>query len=252
MEGHLSNSLLAKVAKVGFVCDFIGLFLRKTDAEEEGSEGSNEVCMVSGYCPGGDLFSWLSNGLPQLGPDREETAKRIMRVVFAAVQEMHNYGFAHGDLSLENVLSTSPPGKEVSDPISLRLIDFGCASGHRARGCRGKPSYQAPEIHNGRTYDAFAADAFSLGVMLFTLVLGYYPWQTTRQATDDEDPCFKVAKEQGMGSYLARRKLRCGEEVRTLTEVLSPELASLLIGLLDTESRCRLSLADALKHPWLN
>lgn len=222
------------------VCTFVGCYLRHSE------EHGQEICLVLSYCAGGDLFSWLERGLPA-GRAREHAARPLMRKVLEAVRDVQAQGVAHGDISLENVLLH----KEARHPdeADVRLIDFGGCTGARAVGLRGKPSYQAPEVHLEEEYDALAADAFSLGVMIFTLAVGNYPWRSTRPLAC---PCFKFAAERGLPAYLARRKIRCEEagEIVTLAELLSPELVSLLSGLLAVDAAARPSVARALEHPW--
>lgn len=234
---------LSQVAGLSCVCRFVGLFRRSSETF------GTEVCLVLSYCAGGDLFSWLERSLPTTGPAREAAARPLMRAVFEVVSQVHAAGIAHGDLSLENVLLA----KEETDPelADIRLIDFGACTGPRAVGARGKPSYQAPEVHDGQEYDAMAADSFSLGVMVFTLAVGNYPWRSTRPHAC---PCFKFVTERGLAAYLARRKIRCGDEadaqILTLASLLSPALVSLLSGLLALDPRARPAPAAALAHPW--
>ena len=62
---------------------------------------------------------------------------------------------------------------------NVRLIDFGLAAikrhGKRLDTIAGTPLYMAPEVLNG-SYGK-EADMWSLGVLLYTLVSGYMPFQ---------------------------------------------------------------------------
>jgi serine/threonine-protein kinase Chk1 len=186
----------------------------------------------------------LEKCLPANELEREVAVRPLMRSVMEAVSQIHSQGVAHGDLSLENVLLTA----DHMDPeAALRVIDFGAATGGIAAGLRGKPSYQAPEVHLDSVYDAFVADAFSVGVMLFTLTVGNYPWKSSRPHIC---PMFKFCSERGLVPYLAKRKLRIGQRTVSLMDVLSQELVSLLEGLLSFDSSQRLSVTHALQHPW--
>jgi len=237
-----TTQYLSQVVGLTCVCEFVGLFLREQEA------GTREICMALSYCEGGDLFSWLERTLPTTGVDRETAARPLMRRVLLAVRDIHSQGVAHGDLSLENVLLMDT---KETDPeqAQIRVIDFGACTGHRAVGPRGKPSYQAPEVHTGLEYDACAADSFSVGVMLFTLTVGNYPWRSTRPHVCS---CFRFAADRGFLAYLARRKIRSGstDEIVTLATLLSPQLVSLLTGLLAIDGQSRLAISDALEHPW--
>jgi len=234
---------LSQQASFQCVCEYVGLFERQGDGEKE-------VCLAMGYSSGGDLFAWLESSGLEVGAERESVIRPLMWEVLRAVSELHALGIAHGDMSLENVLL---PGADEADRgvalPPLRIIDFSASTGLRALGPRGKPSYQAPEMHQNAEYDACVADVFSLGVMLFTLAVGNYPWRSTRQSVC---PCWKYTLERGLLAYLARRKIEVGGHVVTLNEKLSPTLVSLLQGLLCSDAATRLTLRAAMEHVWFS
>jgi len=234
---------LSQQASFQCVCEFVGLFERERD-------GETEFCFAMGYSSGGDLFAWLESSGLEVGAERESVIRPLMWEVLRAVSDLHALGIAHGDMSLENVLL---PGADEADRgialPPLRIIDFSASTGLRAAGTRGKPSYQAPEMHQSAEYDACAADVFSLGVMLFTLAVGNYPWRSTRQSVC---PCWKYTLDRGLLPYLARRKIQVGEQVVTLADKISPSLVSLLQGLLSADVAARLTLRDAMEHTWFS
>ena len=76
----------------------------------------------------------------------------------------------HRDIKPENIM--------ITDQNSVRLIDFGlskASSSAKLRDIAGTPYYMAPEVLQG-SYQA-EADIWSLGVLLYTLVSGYLPFQ---------------------------------------------------------------------------
>mmetsp|Transcript_27992 Transcript_27992/g.63356 ORF Transcript_27992/g.63356 Transcript_27992/m.63356 type:complete len:348 (-) Transcript_27992:142-1185(-) len=230
---------LSSLARLTCVCEYIGLFLRQSN------ERGTELCFVLSYCAGGDLFSWLERSLQTPGLDRDTAARRLIRKVAYAVYEIHSQGVSHGDLSLENVLIADP---ETSEQVCV--IDFGASqTGSIAQRVRGKPSYQAPEMHACEEYNAAAADAFAIGVMAFTLRVGNYPWRSTRPLLC---PRFSFFAERGLQAYLARQNIKNEDgEVVSLLSRLSPEAVDFLAGLLAYNPADRLTLRAALAHPWL-
>jgi len=234
---------LDKVANLDCVCEFVGVFWRRSD------QIGVELCVVLSYCAGGDLFSWLERSVHIHGDAREEPARRLIRHALCAISQVHAQGFAHGDLSLENMLIADNEPVMDLGAVKLKLIDFAASSGPRTGVARGKPSYQAPEMHSTAGYDALLADAFSVGVLAFTLISGNYPWRSTRPFVCMR---FRYMSDRGFPAYLGRQKVRHGtNEVVSLMSLLSPGAASLLEGLLMIDPASRLTVAAALEHPWL-
>jgi len=194
---------------------------------------------VSEFLPDGDLFTYAST-LPPPGPEREEMVWPIIESVLGTVRHLHAGGLAHGDVSLENALiRRCPGGKDL-----VYLTDFGMAvTGDlaAAQGVRGKPSYQAPEMHMEVQYDARLADLFACGVLAYALAIGNYPWSSTRPAPESCQ-AFAFAQGHGLEELLARRRIKVGNARATVNEVLSPRMRRLLLVLLDFDPPRRLLL----------
>jgi len=190
------------------------------------------------FANGGDLFNWASELKEQPGLERETRVRPLVKQILHSVQGLHNRSIVHGDLSMENVLLSS---SEDADSPQIRLIDFGAATTERFATQRvtGKPSYQAPEMFDDeRTRDGFLSDAFSVGVVLYAMCLMDYPWLSTSGA----DKCFEYVKTKGLAAFFKKRKLPNGSQ--SLSEVASPELCSLLAGLLEIDPSKRLTLGE--------
>ncbi|CAK0788360.1 unnamed protein product, partial [Prorocentrum cordatum] len=94
------------------------------------------------------------------------------------------------------------PGDHV-----VKIIDFGAATALRHCGegeCRGKRNYQAPEMHTGG-YDAFAADSFALGVVLFATMAHDFPWTSTKAGACKH---YSYAQRNGLRALLTARRAR--------------------------------------------
>ena len=76
-------------------------------------------------------------------------------------------------MKLENIL--------IDDRNHLKLIDFGfsvCISPEqRLRIFCGTPSYMAPEIVQKKEYSGFATDVWSMGIILFVILTGFFPFK---------------------------------------------------------------------------
>ena len=99
-----------------------------------------------------------------------------MRSLFQAVNHAHAQNIVHRDIKPDNIMITSND--------TVRLIDFGLAANSaNKRGLTeiaGTPYYMAPEVIQG-AYGK-QSDLWSLGVILYTLVSGYLPFQGDNQA----------------------------------------------------------------------
>ena len=105
--------------------------------------------------------------------------------ILAAVQYLHVRSIAHMDLKLDNMTVTT---RGV-----IKIIDLGLAHVYRdgepdvsTTTLRGSESYAAPEILLKRAFSPYAADVWSLGVCLFGLCAGRFPFSTAH----DSDPRF--------------------------------------------------------------
>mmetsp|Transcript_74387 Transcript_74387/g.210115 ORF Transcript_74387/g.210115 Transcript_74387/m.210115 type:complete len:453 (+) Transcript_74387:102-1460(+) len=183
----------------------------------------------------GDLFSWCS-GQPSPGREREMSFAPIVKQIFSAMRFLHELGIAHRDLSLENILLNDPGNGE----LEVKLIDFAQATS--ARRCRdevrGKLAYQAPEMHSQQSYDARDADLFSCGVAAYMLVVGAYPWTSTKPG---ECASFGYARRHGMEAFLRKKRVRGarGGQALPVGQCLSGAAARLVCGLLGAEPEHR-------------
>ena len=64
---------------------------------------------------------------------------------------------------------------------NVRLIDFGFAilSRGKLRVPCGSPAYTAPEILLAHEYDGQLADVWSLGVLIYVMLAGRFPFQVS-------------------------------------------------------------------------
>lgn len=107
----------------------------------------------------------------QMGAMGEDVGRYFARQMLEQLEYMNNENIVHRDIKLENIL--------VDQNMNLKLADFGFATNKnitQLNSFRGTQSYMAPEIRQGKVYDGRQTDIFSFGVVLFTLVVGYFPF----------------------------------------------------------------------------
>eukprot|EP00443_Scrippsiella_acuminata_P048567 CAMPEP_0115232182 /NCGR_PEP_ID=MMETSP0270-20121206/33631_1 /TAXON_ID=71861 /ORGANISM="Scrippsiella trochoidea, Strain CCMP3099" /LENGTH=426 /DNA_ID=CAMNT_0002646861 /DNA_START=32 /DNA_END=1312 /DNA_ORIENTATION=- len=197
--------------------------------------------VVTSFATCGDLFSWMEQG-PAPGPERELLMRPILVQLFSAMRQLHNFGIAHRDISLENILLT----QDSSDGLpKLKLIDFGMASfSRKVRGSSGKRSYVAPELYLEDEHDAYLCDIFALGVVVFALAARAYPWDSTRPGACRR---FDFVAARGFRAYVDRRRIARAENAPRMSEVLTTSFIDLLEALLQIKPEDRAALGE---HCW--
>lgn len=205
-----------------WACQLIGLFRDELNSY-----------VVAELASEGDLFSTVT-GVP--GRANELKWQPLVRQLCQAVQTLHDFGIAHRDISMENVLLT-----RIGDDLQVKLIDFGCGTIQRhCTEVRGKPPYQAPEMHAG-VYDAFLSDAFAIGVLIYCIAALDLPWASTEPGR-----CrfYDRINAKGFRSVLEDRRAMQNSG-SPLKAVFSEALVCLLEGLLASDPNCRLTLGES-------
>ena len=116
------------------------------------------------------------------------TALQFAAEIAEALDYAHAQGVTHRDIKPGNILIT-PDGHP-------KIADFGIAKLNLAHftlpgKVLGTPAYMAPEQLAGEGADG-RSDLFSLGVILYTMVVGHSPFQGDSATT----VCFKVANRE--------------------------------------------------------
>ena len=126
------------------------------------------VYLVLEYCSGGDLYS-LHNNKSKFN---EAEARLYFRQIISAMIYCHSAGYSHRDLKLENIMLRSHS--------IIKVGDFGLSNqlkpGELMSTSCGSLRYASPEVIHGKNYSGELADAWSCGVILFTFLAGYYPF----------------------------------------------------------------------------
>ena len=186
-------------------------------------ESSRHFNMVMEFCSGGDLLQYVKGK----GKMEEEEAKGVFAQVVEGVKACHDHNIIHRDVKLDNVLLSSTC-------LSAKLCDFGVSRyaqhNQRITDQCGTPAYLAPEIIANQGYDGFYVDLWSLGVLLYAMVIGAVPFRAGTLAD-----LHKVILK---GKY-------------ALPDWVSAGVKDLIDALLQLVPQKRLSLEGILRHPWL-
>jgi eukaryotic-like serine/threonine-protein kinase len=136
--------------------------------EEEG-----RLYMVLEYMPGGTLEARLRGGRPM--PDDETLA--IAAGIAAGLAHAHARGVVHRDLKPANVLFDEEGRPKIAD-FGIARMAAGEGTLTEAGTMLGTAAYISPEQAGGEPASA-ASDVYSFGVILYRLLTGRLPFEST-------------------------------------------------------------------------
>ena len=224
------------------------------------------------------VFDFLS--LNTYTPYPIEDVRTITRDLCCAVHFLHRNGLTHTDLKPENILfldSTSDPVGPVRRlrNAAVRLIDFGSATFNHEHHSTvvSTRHYRAPEVMLELGWSQ-PSDAWSIGCIIFELAVGVTLFQThcnrehlammerllgpvpARMAAATPTRYFTAARLNWDPQSAAGRHVR--RHCRPLHRWLPPDpdlhwtnMFDLIRKLLEFEPGKRLTVAEALQHPFL-
>lgn len=107
----------------------------------------------------------------RLGRLQEDEGRSIFKQAIEGVKYTHDKDICHRDLKVTNMLIDI-------DKYEVKIIDFGFAvpTDRSLKMYCGTRSYMPPEIINKATYQGKPCDVWSMGVVLFKLLTGDYPF----------------------------------------------------------------------------
>eukprot|EP00756_Hemistasia_phaeocysticola_P018349 Hpha_TRINITY_DN15587_c1_g1::TRINITY_DN15587_c1_g1_i1::g.108446::m.108446 len=194
----------------------------------EGFESPDRFFIVLESVRGGDLATRLNHARNRRLT--EPVARGIWRGICEGIIACHQSGVAHRDIRPENCL--------ISEDGAVKVTDFGVSAWHRDtqvdlnEDCGvGTVHYCAPEVIYG-SYNAFLADFFSAGCVLFQTLTGYYAYGRAGQSEEQVEEALMRGSFNQYPSHLG-------------------EAAMDLLGrLLKTEPLQRINLRQAVEHQW--
>jgi len=132
--------------------------------------GKNEMCLVTEYIGGGELFDRVIEDEFVLS---EKACCIFTKQILEGVSYIHRQGIIHLDLKPENILCLTKSGNRV------KIIDFGLARKFepmkKLQILFGTPEFVAPEVVNFEPI-GYSTDMWALGVITYVLVSGLSPF----------------------------------------------------------------------------
>lgn len=108
----------------------------------------------------------------------ESEAKQFFRTIAETIGYLHTLNLVHRDIKAENIL--------LNRNKQLKLIDFGFSLESVPPAtidtfC-GTPTYMAPEIVSKKDHVPHYTDLWSLGIFLFVMLQGNYPFRAKNES----------------------------------------------------------------------
>jgi serine/threonine protein kinase len=241
------------------------------------TDDANDYILLK-HCPVGDLFDFVTG---QGSPMSEEILKCKMRKLLEVVQRLHAANIAHRDISLENILV---------DNDELRLIDFSQAVPiHEGEDGESKPlryfvkngkdHYRAPEAflpqhggvsvrtmcpagskggehafvrHGIHNIEVKLPDYASPGKQCTSVPRGYCAAPVDVFACGACFFAMSFLRPDALSPGDTDRHVRsCNRQAR-VHQPLSENAVDLLGGMLHQDPTKRITIDDALQHPWFS
>jgi len=157
----------------------------------------------------------------------ENICKELFYQVVKGILYCQNKNICHRDIKLENILI-------INNKI-IKIIDFGfaikCNRDEYQEFFCGTLYYMPPEIVNKQKYIPFYSDIWSLGVLLYTMIFGNFP--------------FRANKEEELFELINEGKLTFPDYIE-----VSDKVKKLLSKTIVIKPTKRISLEEILNDPW--
>ncbi|XP_052598739.1 sperm motility kinase 2B-like [Peromyscus californicus insignis] len=185
-------------------------------------ESEKKIYLIMEVFAGKQLYQYVGKA----GHLEEDRARGIFRQILSAVSYCHEHGIIHRDLKPDNIM--------VDRKGNVKIIDFGLGAqvrpGEKLSFYCGALKFAAPEFLLRRLYDGPKVDIWTLGVVLYFMVVGKVPFDAV------------TLPELGHQIVNANYTVPLG---------MSPELQDLLSLLMTVDPSLRPTVDEVKRHPWL-
>ncbi|EAS06166.2 protein kinase (macronuclear) [Tetrahymena thermophila SB210] len=217
------------------------------------------------FASSGDIFDYALSK-----PFEPELARYYMIQLINVLDYIHQQNICHRDLKLENLFldenfqlkvgdfglssflnsasSQNTLSKQVSsEEMSLNTSSTECSDAssdesHWLYESVGTETYMAPELINKQRYLGEQVDIFAFGVILFSLIHGFPPYQRIAHISD---PFYRLLIEKKYAKYWTilekKTHIKC-----------ESSFIDLMNKLLEPNPQKRITLEEIKCHPWMH
>ncbi|KAI3849813.1 hypothetical protein MKW98_026727 [Papaver atlanticum] len=184
---------------------------------------TDQFYMVLEYVEG----KWAPEGSGASGGLEDTTVRKYLRDIVAGLMYLHTHNVVHGDIKPDNLLVTGSGVVKIADFSVSQVFED---ENDELRRSPGTPVFTAPECCSGITYHGRAADTWALGVTLYYMVFGKYPF---------------------IGDTLQETYDKIVNNPITIPNEIDSQLKNLLEGILCKDPQYRFTLNTIAEHPWV-
>ncbi|XP_012574687.1 mitogen-activated protein kinase kinase 9 [Cicer arietinum] len=215
-------NILRRASDCPYIVKFHGSFEKPT----------GDIAILMEFMDSGTLETKLKTN----GTFSEPSLASVARDVLNGLAYLHARNIAHRDIKPSNIL--------VNNKNEVKIADFGVSKfmGRTLEACNsyvGTCAYMSPERFDpevyGVNYNGFAADIWSLGLTLFELYVGHFPFLQSGQRPD----------------WVTLMCAICFGDPPSLPKSASSEFRNFVDCCLRKESGERWTAAQLLTHPFL-
>lgn len=168
----------------------------------------------------------------------EKISAKIFSKILKQLKILHDNRIVHCDIKPENVI--------ISNCFNIKLIDFGFCeflgkNDNFIYDYKGSEVYSSPEVRNRNNnvygYDGIKNDIFSMGVLLFVITVGLFPFEICGYS----DRKYRLIMTKKFGDYWCYfQKYNLSKEFKDLIEHL-----------ICYDPSERFSIDEILQHSWI-
>jgi len=221
---HLAFTTLEKLQDHANVLHLVEVF-----------EDADNLIIVREYFEGVNLIDTMA----QEGPFSEPEAAHIITSIMSVIEQMNKEGLSHRGLTTEGILyledktngtsATKIEDFQASGPIST-VVDVGCF----LLTANAPPHCVAPEVLSADGPFTEKVDWWSIGVILYTLLYGNYPF-------DDQNDAVVIQNILSANYSFPDTEFKISDAAKDFIQKL-----------LKVDVKSRASAADCWAHPWIS